>query len=337
MDIKKQRVLTGVKPTELPHIGNYIGAIKPAIEQSKSAIESFLFIADYHALNIIREPEALREYSYQVAAAWLALGVDTNKTVFYRQSDIPEIFEISTILSAVTPKGLMNRAHAYKAAIDKNKEQNKKDLDIGINMGLYTYPILMAADILTPKATLIPVGKDQVQHVEMTRDIAVAFNGIFGEVFVLPEFYINKETELLPGIDGRKMSKSYNNHIPLFMPSKKRRKLIMKIVTDSKVPEEPKDPDSCLVYQIYRHFADEKELQEMYFGFKNGGLGYGDAKQMLFEAIEREFSKPVEIYEELMGNKDKIDSILNNGVEKARDIAIKTLKETKNAIGIGKG
>ena len=334
MEIEKQRILTGLKPTELPHIGNYIGAIKPAIKLTQRANESFLFIADYHALNSVKDAKLLKEYVYQVAAAWLALGVDTDKVVFYKQSDIPEIFEINTILSAVTPKGLINRSHAYKAAIDKNKKLGKSDLDIGINMGLYTYPILMAADILVQKSTLIPVGKDQIQHVEITRDIAARFNHTFGDIFLLPEAYTSKETELLPGIDGQKMSKSYNNHIPLFMPSKKRRKLIMKIKTDSKTPDEPKDADNCLIYKIYKHFACKNDIEEMYLGFKNGGLGYGDAKQILFEAIEKELSSSTEKYEYLINNKQQIDNILQLGAKKARSVAQKTLKEVKQAIGV---
>src|SRR5690606_10362307 len=211
MDISKARVLTGVKPTEAPHVGNYIGAIRPAIELAAQAAESYLFIADYHALNIIRDAKELKDYTYLVAASWLALGLDPERTVFYRQSDIPEIFEITTILSAVTPKGLMNRAHAYKAATDKNRDAGKEgnDLDLGINMGLYTYPILMAADILAPRGTVVPVGKDQIQHVEMTRDIAGSFNHLFGDVLTLPDFYVQESTGLLPGIDGQKMSKSY--------------------------------------------------------------------------------------------------------------------------------
>ncbi len=336
MDISKQRVLTGVKPTDLPHIGNYIGAIRPAIELTKKAEDSFLFIADYHALNILRDPKELKEYSYQVAAAWLALGLDPDKTVFYRQSDVPEIFEITTLLSSVAPKGLMNRAHAYKAAIDKNKELGNtgQDLDKGINMGLYTYPILMAADILSVKSTLIPVGKDQVQHVEMTRDIAGTFNHIFGEVFLLPEFYVQEKTELLPGIDGRKMSKSYNNHIPLFMDSKKRRKLIMKIMTDSKLPEEAKNPDDSLIYQLFCHFGTDDAKQEMRAGFEQGGMGYGDAKQMLFEAIESHLKEPSERYVELMSDKKNIDALLLKGAEQARAVATETLRNARVAVGL---
>ena len=335
-DLGKQRVLTGVKPTEAPHIGNYIGAIRPAIELAAQAEDSYLFIADYHALNIIRNAEELKEYTYLIAASWLALGLDAEKTAFYRQSDIPEIFEITTILSAVTPKGLMNRAHAYKAAIDKNKEAGRKgaDLDYGINMGLYTYPILMAADILAPRGTLVPVGRDQIQHVEMTRDIAGSFNHLFGDILTLPDFYVQESTGLLPGLDGQKMSKSYGNHIPVFMDSKKRRKLIMKIVTDSKLPEEPKNPDENTIYQLYCHFATETERAEMRSGFEKGGMGYGDAKQLLFEAVERDLEEPSKIYNDLLADKKRIDTLLEKGAEKARETAVATLKDMRHAIGL---
>lgn len=336
LDLSKARVLTGVKPTEAPHVGNYIGAIRPAIELAAQAAESYLFIADYHALNIIRDATDLKDYTYLVAASWLALGLDPARTVFYRQSDIPEIFEITTILSAVTPKGLMNRAHAYKAAIDKNKEAGKtgNDLDLGINMGLYTYPILMAADILTPRGTVVPVGKDQIQHVEMTRDIAGSFNHIFGDVLTLPDFYVQESTGLLPGIDGQKMSKSYGNHIPVFMDSKKRRKLVMKIVTDSKQPDEPKNADESIIYQLYCHFANDAEKADMRRGFEEGGMGYGDAKQQLFEAIERDLEEPSKLYNELLADRPKIDKWLEEGAEKARETAQKTLHDMRHVIGL---
>ena len=336
MDISKQRVLTGVKPTEAPHIGNYIGAIRPAIALAEEAKESFLFIADYHALNIIRDAKELQDYTYLVAASWLALGLDPSKTVFYKQSDVPEIFEITTILSAVTPKGLMNRAHAYKAAVDKNKDMGREgaDLDKGINMGLYTYPILMAADILAPRGTLVPVGKDQIQHVEMTRDIAGSFNHLFGDVLPLPDFFVQESTGLLPGIDGQKMSKSYGNHIPVFMGSKKRRKLVMKIVTDSKLPEEPKDADDSIIFQLFCHFANENEQAEMRKGFEDGGMGYGDAKQMLFEAIEKDLQEPSEKYAELCEDRDQIDKMLAEGAERAREETQKTLYEMRKVLGL---
>ena len=227
-------ILTGVKPTGAPHIGNYIGAIKPALALSLRHEKSYLFIADYHALNAVHDPKVLRQDTYEVAACFLSLGLDPNKTVFYRQSDIPEIFEIVTLLSAVTPKGLMDRSHAYKSAKDKNREEGRDDPDHGVNMGLYTYPLLMAADILMAQTDIVPVGKDQVQHIEFTRDMAGYFNNTFDQVFKLPEYQLEKGGALLPGIDGRKMSKSYNNHIPVFMEANARRKLVMKIVTDSK-------------------------------------------------------------------------------------------------------
>jgi tryptophanyl-tRNA synthetase len=326
-------ILTGVKPTGAPHIGNAIGAIKPALTLARSHESSYLFIADYHALNTVRDPAALKKDTYEVAATWLALGLDPAKTVFYRQSDVPEEFELVTILTAVTPKGLMDRAHAYKAAVDKNREE-ARDPDHDINMGLYTYPILMAMDILQMQADIVPVGKDQVQHIEFARDMAGYFNNTFKNVFKLPEYQLEKTGALLPGIDGRKMSKSYNNHIPVFMDSKARRKLVMKIVTDSKLPAEPKTPDDNIIFQIYRHIASESDVKEMRDAFESGGMGYGDAKQKLFEALEQAFEKPTQLYNDYMADTKKIDDLLAAGAEKARKKARETLSRAREAIGL---
>ena len=327
-------ILTGVKPTGAPHIGNYIGAIRPALADAAQHKKSYLFIADYHALNTVRDPEVLKHDTYQVAACWLALGLDPNKTVFYRQSDVPEEFELVTILTAVTPKGLMDRAHAYKAAIDKNREEGRTDPDHGINMGLYTYPILMAMDILQMQTDLVPVGKDQVQHIEFARDMAGYFNNAFKPVFKLPEYKLEKTGALLPGIDGRKMSKSYNNHIPIFMDSKARRKLVMKIVTDSKLPAEPKNPDENIIFQLYAHFAGNNEIEALRGAFEKGGVGYGDAKQKLFEALELAFEKPTQLYNDYMAKPQLIDELLAAGAEKARAVARETLSAAREAVGL---
>lgn len=327
-------VLTGIKPTGIPHLGNYVGAIKPAIALSREAGRTFMFIADYHALNQVHNAEELAKYTRSIAATFLALGLDPERAIFYRQSDIPEIPEFATILSAVTPKGLMNRSHAYKAELDRNKEAGKEDLDIGINMGLYTYPILMSADILLFNTDLVPVGKDQVQHVEFARDIAGHFNRYYGEVLKLPSHVVSAQAASIPGLDGRKMSKSYGNIIPLFEESAALKKLIMKIATDSKRPEEPKDPDSSTLFQLYTQFASSEKIETMRKAFVNGGMGYGEAKNLLFEAIDAALSEPRRIYGELTRDTAKLNAILKSGAEKARAIATPNLRKIREAIGI---
>ncbi len=327
--------LTGVQATGKPHIGNYIGAIRPALALARQTPHCFMFIADYHALNAVRDPVALRDDIYGVAATFLAAGLDPEKTVFYRQSAVPEIFELAVLLSAVTPKGLMDRAHAYKAAVDRNKAEGR-DADHEVNMGLYTYPILMAADILSMRATTVPVGKDQIQHIEFARDIAGYFNNAFSKIFPLPEYVVSSmdEAGLLPGIDGRKMSKSYKNHIPLFMPADERRKLVMKIISDSKRPEDPKDPDESVIFQMYRHFASAEEVSGMRQRFLEGGIGYGTAKQALFDVLDRELAAPAAIYADYMADPAKIDALLAKGAEKARRAAGDTLKLARRAVGL---
>jgi len=283
---------------------------------------------------MMRDPKALKHHSYQIAACFLALGLDPDKTVFYNQSDIPEIFELTQMLCSVTPKGLMDRAHSYKASVDKNREEGR-DVDADINMGLYTYPILMTADILVAQAELIPVGKDQVQHVEFARDIAGYFNNTFSPVFKLPEYKLEETGgAILPGLDGRKMSKSYGNHIPVFMDSKARRKLVMKIVTDSKLPAESKNPDDNVIFQLYSHFAGSNEVAAMRADFERGGMGYGDAKQKLFEALELTFEKPTQLYNDYMADTRKIDELLAAGAEKARKVARETLSAAREAVGL---
>ena len=328
-------ILTGVKPTGAPHLGNYVGAILPAIRLAAGAERSFLFIADYHALNAVHDPKALREDSYQVAACWLALGLDPSKTVFYRQSDIPEIFELTTLLTTVTPKGLMDRAHSYKAAVDKNKEAGR-DADADVNMGLYTYPILMTADILMAQTNIVPVGKDQVQHIEFARDIAGYFNNTYKPVFTLPEAQLEKEGALIPGLDGRKMSKSYGNHIPVFAEAKERRKLIMKIITDSKLPAESKNPDDSTIYQLYVHFATPEEAFAMRDAFIKGGMGYGDAKKLLADAVDRALEKPSELYRQYLSDTKKLDDILADGAARARKVARKTLSRAREVVGLSR-
>ncbi|WP_319417495.1 tryptophan--tRNA ligase [Marispirochaeta aestuarii] len=331
--MEKRIALTGIKPTGTPHIGNYFGAIKPALELARD-YETRFFIADYHALNSERDPQRLKEQTHQVAATWLACGLDPEKSMVYKQSAVPETFELTTILMAFTPKGLMNRAHAYKAVSEENRSSGK-DPDNGINMGLYTYPVLMAADILLFNSNVVPVGRDQKQHIEMTADIAQAINRNYREeLLTVPEPLINELTQIIPGMDGRKMSKSYNNTIPLFLPSKQLRKLIMKIVTNSQGIEEPKNPENCNVFNLYRLFATEQEQDALRQRYLAGGMGWGEAKQALYECMEREIAPYRERYEEYINNTDQIDAILARGAEKAREIAAGTISRLRRAIGI---
>ena len=324
-------VLTGIKPTGTPHLGNYVGAIKPVLEMAQKN-KSVIFIADMHALNMISDAGLISQYSREIAATFLALGLNPDKTFFFRQSDVPEVAQMATLLSNVTPKGLMNRAHSYKAKIEKNKEQGE-DIDAGVNMGLYTYPILMAADILLYGSDIVPVGKDQKQHVEFARDIAGSFNHTYGkDILKLPEPYIQQETGIIPGLDGRKMSKSYDNYIPIFAPSNQLKKLIMRIVTDSKTPEEPKNPEESSIFNLYKHFANATEIEDLRQRFVRGGLGYGTAKQILFDAINEKLKDAREKYENLMKNPAEIDAVLAAGAEKARALAAPILNRVSNAM-----
>lgn len=324
-------ILTGVKPTGTPHLGNYVGAIKPVLELAREH-RAVIFIADMHALNMISDANMVSKYSYEVAASFLALGLDTDKTIFFRQSDVPEVAQMSVLLSNVTPKGLMNRAHSYKARVDINREKGD-DPDSGVNMGLYTYPILMAADILLYGSDIVPVGKDQKQHVEFARDIAGSFNHTYGaNMLKLPEPYIQEDAGLVPGLDGRKMSKSYDNYIPIFAPEAQLKKLVMRIVTDCKQPEEPKDPDESSIFNLYRHFASEAEIETLAQQFRQGGLGYGTAKQILFDAINTKLKDAREKYEELIKNPEEIDAILARGAEKARALARPILNKVSHAM-----
>lgn len=332
--IDKKTALTGIKPTGTPHLGNYLGAIKPALKLAET-FQAFYFIADYHALTSVHDPATMREYIYEIVATWLALGLDPEHVVFYRQSDIPEIFELTWILSCFTAKGLLNRAHAYKAAVDMNRENGRPEEDAGINAGLYNYPVLMAADILMFSTQVVPVGQDQKQHIEITRDIAAAFNYNYGaEVFVLPEAHILEDVATVPGVDGRKMSKSYGNVIPLFAPSNQLRKQVMRIVTNSQTPEEPKNPDADNIYNIYKHFAAPEDLAAVRQRYLEGGLAYGTMKQTLFELLDATFSDARDRYNVLMSDRAELDRILARGAAHARSIARPLLDRARSTIGI---
>lgn len=331
----KERVLTGITTTGTPHLGNYVGAIRPAIAASKqSEQESYLFLADLHALIKCHEPEKIQQSTSEIAATWLALGLETERSVFYRQSDVPEISELCWVLNCMAAKGLMNRAHAYKDAVAKNVEDNQ-DPDFGVTMGLYSYPVLMAADILLFSAQRVPVGKDQIQHIEMARDIAQRFNHHFGEVFTLPEAVVDDEVAVLQGLDGRKMSKSYGNTIPLFLPPKKLQKSINKIKTNLLEPGEPKDPESSTVFQIWQAFASAEQTAEMRQAFADG-IAWGEAKKQLGALIDSQIADARERYEALMANPSEVEQALQVGAEKARTEAQRLLADVKHAVGIRK-
>lgn len=330
----KQHYLTGITTTGTPHLGNYVGAIRPAVEASLDPNnESFYFLADYHSMIKSHDAKALIQSRTEIAATWLASGLDPERVTFYRQSDIPEIPELTWILTCMTAKGLMNRAHAYKAVVQENEQSGSADPDKGITMGLFSYPILMAADILMFKANKVPVGRDQIQHLEMARDIAQRFNHHYGELLVIPEVQVEDRTAVLSGLDGRKMSKSYNNTIPMFVPEKKLRKLIMKIKTNSQEPGEPKETENNTVFQIYRAFANEAQTQSFAKSYAEG-IGWGDAKQQLFELVNETLAEPREKYEELMANQSVIEDALKLGAEKARALSIPYLAELRKATGI---
>lgn len=340
-----RRTLTGVTTTGIPHLGNYVGAIRPAIRSSQTSTneddKSFFFLADYHSIIKCSDPKQVHESTKAIAATWLACGLDPEKVVFYRQSDVPEIPELAWILNCSCSKGLMNRAHAYKAAVDANNEKADVDPDHGITMGLFGYPVLMAADILMFNATHVPVGRDQIQHVEMARDIAGTFNHKYNKsLFTLPSAVFDDNVALLTGLDGRKMSKSYGNTIPLFGeynpqvdPEKQLRKAIMQIVTNSQLPEEPKDPDDSVIFEIYKAFATPEELVDLRSQYE-AGIAWGDAKQILFEKINGEIAPFRERYFELMANPKELEEILLMGAEKARRHSRKQLDKARRAIGI---
>jgi tryptophanyl-tRNA synthetase len=330
----QQTILTGITTTGTPHLGNYVGAIRPAIDASRKKNDRFYyFLADYHALIKCHDPQRVKDSSLEVAATWLALGLDPKQSIFYRQSDIPEIPELTWILSCITAKGLMNRAHAYKAAVAENETGGAKDPDKGITMGLFCYPVLMAADILMFKANVVPVGKDQIQHLEMARDIAQRFNHLYGEHFVLPEARVDDKTAVLTGLDGRKMSKSYNNTLPLFAPEKKLRKLIMKIKTNSLPPEAPKDPDNCSLFSIYQAFAGPEEIEAMRQRYTQG-IAWGTMKQELFEYLNAILAQPREEYQRLLDAPEYVEQILQDGAARARTYSQPFLDRIRRAVGI---
>jgi tryptophanyl-tRNA synthetase len=333
--MSKQRVLTGITTTGTPHLGNYVGAIRPAINASESAdVQSFYFLADFHALIKCHDPVLVHQSTREIAATWLALGLNTDNAIFYRQSDVPEIPELCWILTCMAAKGLMNRAHAYKASVDANLAAGD-DADFGITMGLYSYPILMAADILMFNAHKVPVGKDQIQHIEMARDIAARFNHHYGEHFVLPEAIVDDNVAVLQGLDGRKMSKSYGNTIPLFLPEKQLKKSINKIVTNLLEPGQPKDADTSTVFQIWQAFATPQQTADMRQAFADG-IAWGEAKKQLFELINGQVGEAREKYEALLASPAHIEEVLQAGAEKARIHSRPFLEKVRAAVGIKK-
>jgi tryptophanyl-tRNA synthetase len=329
--------LTGIKPTGEPHLGNYIGAIQPGLRLAEQ-YDAMYFIADYHALTSVRDPEALRQYSRSVAATWIAAGLDPSTATLYRQSDVPETFELAWILSCVTGKGLMNRAHAYKAARDRNAEAGKPDLDAGVTMGLYNYPVLMAADILIMNSDLVPVGQDQAQHIEYTADIAGSFNHLFGKEFsfTIPRGIIpdTDTSRVLPGTDGRKMSKSYDNTIPLFAPESQLKKLVRRIPTDSTPVESPKDPDSSAPFQILEQFAPAETTATIRKRLEAGGMGWGDLKNELFAVLDERLAPLRTRYEALIAPGSELDDILATGATRAQARAQSILTAVRKATGI---
>ena len=327
------RFLTGITTSGTPHLGNYVGSIRPSVRASQAPdVESYYFLADYHALIKIDEPARIQRSTLEIAASWLACGLDPQRVVFYRQSDVPEIPELTWFLTCVTGKGVLNRAHAYKAAVDKNTAANA-DPDADVNVGLFMYPVLMGADILMFNAHKVPVGRDQVQHIEMARDMANSFNHRYGEHFVPPQAVIEEAVATLPGLDGRKMSKSYDNTIPLFAPREQLKKLIAGIKTDSRAPGEAKDTEGSALFQIYQAFASEAETQALRQAYAEG-IAWGDAKQLLFERIDREIAPLRASYEQLMANPAQLEAILLAGAAKARQVATPFMGRLRQAVGL---
>ena len=350
--MSKKICLTGVKPTGMPHLGNYIGAIKPAIEMANSGLyDSYYFIADYHSLINVHDAKVLRTYIYEVAATWLAMGLDPKTVTLYKQSDVPEILELNWIVNCFTSKGLMNRAHAYKAMVQEN-EKEERDRDAGVNMGLFSYPVLMACDIMILNADVVPVGADQLQHIEIARDIAHSFNSVYvkdyeklrqkspdskykikGSILTPPEAIVAVGNKLLAGLDGRKMSKSYNNHIPLFSTEKDLQKLINRITTDSSGPTEPKNPDDSLIFDFYQTFATPEQTADLRARYLKG-IGWGEAKADLLTVLNTMLKEPREKYTELMNDTKKIDLILEEAATRIRPKAQNLIKEIKTTIGV---
>jgi tryptophanyl-tRNA synthetase len=319
------RILTGIQSTGIPHLGNILGAIKPAIEMAnESKNDSFLFIADMHSLTTMHNASILKENTYSVAAAWLAFGLDVDKSVFYRQSDVPEVAELTWYLSCFTPYPMLANAVSFKDKLDRLSE---------VNAGVFLYPVLMAADIILYDANYVPVGKDQLQHLEITRDITSSFNSHYGETFVMPEAKINEQVMIIPGIDGQKMSKSYNNTINIFLPDKDLRKVIMKIVTDTTPIEQPKNPDTCNVFRLFSLVAEKDKIEEMRQNYLRGGYGYGHAKEELYQTIANKYKNERELYNHYMNNTIELDKKLKIGADKARVVAKTTLKRVREKVG----
>src|SRR4249919_3068577 len=331
--MSRTRVLTGITTSGTPHLGNYVGAVRPAIAASRDPnVESYYFLADYHALIKVSDPARVQRSTLEIAATWLACGLDPASVWFYRQSDIPEIPELTWFLSCVAGKGILNRAHAYKASVDKNRAEALDD-DAAITAGLFMYPVLMGADILMFNAHKVPVGRDQVQHIEMARDMAQRFNHLYGEHFTLPDAEIDDAVATLPGLDGRKMSKSYGNTIPLFTPRAQLQKLISGIVTDSRAPGEPKETEGSALFQIYQAFASAEQTASFRQAFADG-IAWGDAKQALFERIDAEISPMREKYQALIAQPVEIEATLREGAEKARKIATPLVRDLRRAMGL---
>ena len=331
--MSSKRFLTGITTSGTPHLGNYVGSIRPSVRHSlKADVESFYFLADYHALIKIDEPSRIQRSTLEIAASWLAAGLDPERVIFYRQSDVPEIPELTWFLTCVTGKGILNRAHAYKASVDKNTSTGD-DPDSDVSAGLFMYPVLMGADILMFNAHKVPVGRDQIQHIEMARDMAHSFNHRYGEHFVPPEAEIEDDVATLPGLDGRKMSKSYDNTIPLFAPREQLKKLIASIVTDSSAPGEPKNVEGSALFQIYQAFATPEETTALRAAYANG-IAWGDAKQLVFERIDREIAPMREAYIALLNDPAKIEAILIAGAAKARQIATPFMARLRHAVGL---
>lgn len=331
--MSSKRFLTGITTSGTPHLGNYVGSIRPSVRHSLNPdVESFYFLADYHALIKIDEPARIQRSTLEIAASWLAAGLDPERVIFYRQSDVPEITELTWLLTCVTGKGVLNRAHAYKAAVDKNTAAGD-DPDSDVSAGLFMYPVLMGADILMFNAHKVPVGRDQIQHIEMARDMANSFNFRYGEHFVLPEAEIEENVATLPGLDGRKMSKSYDNTIPLFAPRAQLKKLIASIVTDSRAPGEAKNVEGSALFQIYQAFATPIETAALRQAYLEG-IAWGDAKQLVFERIDREIAPMREAYLALLNDPARIEAILLAGAAKARQIATPFMGRLRSAVGL---
>jgi tryptophanyl-tRNA synthetase len=326
--MSRKRSLSGIKPTGMPHLGNYLGMIRPAVDLQETH-DAFYFVADLHSLTSTHSPELLRQHTYDITAIFLALGLDPVRSVFWRQSDVPEVAELSWVLSCVTSMGMLERAHAWKAAKDRGDEGAEPH-------GLFAYPVLMAADILLFDSDVVPVGKDQIQHVEMTRDMAERFNRIFGDCFKLPGAFVREEVQTVLGTDGRKMSKSYGNTIPLFLPAKQLRKAVMRIETDSKGLDDVKDPDTCNVMSFYRLFATPAEVAEMEERYRAGGYGYGHAKQALFESMDAHLAPARERYLALREDEDSLEDVLQDGEARAREVAGPVLDRVRAMAGIGR-